>query len=194
MTTMSRARVVMIATSLAVAIAACGLPNDSAPRPLANDAIPFDLLASNTTVPPATGAGPVTVTLFFLNAQNVLQEVARQVDNSTPTAVMTALLSGPLPEDGEVRSAIPPGTRLVDARRDDNILIIVLSGEILTQQGPDLKVSVAQLVLTATRIQNVGGVRFKVEGDDKFLFVPTDTGSSDQPVYPIDYASVRPQS
>jgi hypothetical protein len=183
-------RVLMLAVVLVGATIACGLPQDDGPRTLANEAIPFDLLAPASTAPPVTGTGRVTATLFFLGGDR-LQPVSRQVENSSPEAVLTALLDGVTAEDGNVRSAIPPGTGLITTGREDSVLVIELSAEILDQQGPDLTNAFAQLVFTASEVEGVFGVRFQVDG--QFVSVPTDTGASDQAVYPVDFNSIRPE-
>ena len=186
---MRRALAVLMIVGVGLSLAACGLPKDDAPRPLANEAIPFDLLAVSTTAPPVTNSGRVEATLYFL-AGDRLQEVTRQIETRSADAVLAALLSGVLAEDGDVRSAIPAGTSLLSTRQEDRVLVIELTPEILGQQGQEQKNAFAQLVYTASEVDSVFGVRFVVDG--QFVNVPTDTGASDQAVYPVDFDSVKP--
>jgi hypothetical protein len=188
---MSEQRAVLVLVLALVVVAGCGIPRDSAPRPIAAADVQFNLLGASTTAPPATNSGAVTGNLYFISGDR-LHKVERQVQNSTPDAVIDALLAGVAPEDGSVRSAIPPGTQRVSTRFEDKVLIIELTPEILGQQGQEQKNAFAQLVFTASDIESVFGVRFVVGG--QFVNVPTDSGASDQAIYPVDFDSVRPES
>ena len=187
---MRRTLAVLAVVAVGLGLAACGLPKDDGPRPLAKEAIPFDLLAVSTTAPPVTNSGRVEATLYFL-AGDRLQKVTRQLETRAADVVLAALLAGVLAEDGDVRSAIPAGTRLLSTRQEERVLIIELTPEILGQQGQEQKNAFAQMVFTASEVETVFGVRFVVDG--QFVNVPTDTGASDQAVYPIDFDSVKPE-
>ena len=66
---------------------------------------------------------------------------------------MKALFEGPNTDELQalLRSAIPPGTRVLDVSRDGNELIVNLSSELQQLTGEALIDGVAQIVLTAYR-------------------------------------------
>ena len=52
----------MTSLVLALLVTACGLPSDSAPRQIADDKVPFELLGPSTTTPTSNVPGGPTCT------------------------------------------------------------------------------------------------------------------------------------
>jgi hypothetical protein len=187
----ARRRLIAIALLTAVTGLACSLPHDNQPRALATDDVPFSLLASSTTAPPPEPQGAVDRTLFFVK-EGRLTRVTEALSSGTANDVIGALLLGPASDSPEgVSTAIPLETRLITtAPTTDNVLIIDLSRDILAVEATEQKIAFAQLVYTAYALREIAGVRFRVEGED--LQVTTDSGSSNGPVVPSDFESLRP--
>jgi hypothetical protein len=186
----ARRRLLAVVLLTAVAGLACSLPHDNQPRALADDDVPFSLLASSTTAPPPEPQGTVDRTLFFVK-EGKLARVTEALSSGTANDVIRALLLGPASDSPDVGTAIPLETRLITtAPTTDNVLIIDLSRDILAVEATEQKIAFAQLVYTAYALREIAGVRFRVEGED--LQVTTDSGSSNGPVVPNDFASLRP--
>ena len=62
-------RVIVVALAL-VALAACGIPSDGAPRQIADEKVPFGLLGPSTTTPGNSVPGGQPVRLYFLDASH----------------------------------------------------------------------------------------------------------------------------
>jgi hypothetical protein len=186
-----RRRLLAAALVTAVAGLACSLPHDTEPRALAADDVPFSLLASSTTAPPPEPQGTVDRTLFFVK-EGKLTRVTEALPSGTANYVIAALLLGPAQDSPEgIGTAIPLETKLITTvPTTDNVLIIDLSRDILAVEATEQKIAFAQLVYTAYALREIAGVRFRVEGED--LQVTTDSGSSNGPVVPNDFASLRP--
>jgi hypothetical protein len=185
-----RHRIAALTVAIAAVAAACGLPNDHAPRTLVKDDVPFALLASSTTAPPSEIIGPLA-NLFFVTGDRLVQ-VQEHVTRITASEVVQGLLAGPTDDQPpDVTTAIPRETRLVNiVQTGDDILIIDLSSDILAVEGPEQKAAFAQLVYTAYALREIKGVRFRIDGEDKAI--PTDNGSPTGPLIPGDFASLAP--
>lgn len=195
--TRPRRRVAVLAIVLTVGVAACGLPEDDEPRVVAAEDAPIDL--SPTTAMPETtaGRGADEVELFFVDPEaNRLRRVTRAVDAITEEAAITALLQGRVEGDPPgLTSAIPPGTELIAIDRVESLLVLDLGPDgpegIQGVQAEAQTRAFAQLVYTATALDGVGLVQFRVEG------VPIDArtdGPAKAEVNRTDYASLAPAS
>ena len=94
-----------------------------------------------------------------------LQSVARDVGN-TPDGAMKALFEGPNTAELQdlLRSAIPPGTRVLDVSRNGGVLTVNLSNELQQLTGEALIAGVAEIVLTGTEITGVSSVSIEIDG------------------------------
>ncbi len=138
-----------------------GTPRDIAVRDRQDLRVNFDQPAGA-----ATGSGRI----FLLSPEVIgqprtLQSVARDVGD-TPAEAMRALFEGPNSEELQrrLRTAIPPGTRLLDVAQDGDELIVSVSSELQQLTGEALIDGVAQIVLTASEISGVSTVTIAIDG------------------------------
>ncbi|MEO8267905.1 MAG: GerMN domain-containing protein [Ilumatobacteraceae bacterium] len=138
-----------------------GTPRDIAMRNRQDLRVNFDQPAGA-----ATGSGRI----FLLSPEvagqpRTLQSVARDVGD-TPAEAMRALFEGP--NSGELqqlfRTAIPPGTRLLEVAQNGAELIVNVSSELQQLTGEALIDGVAQIVLTASEISSVSTVAIAIDG------------------------------
>jgi spore germination protein GerM len=147
-------------------ISACSINADSAPRTIAER----DRRDLRIDVDAAGGEATGTGRIYLLSAEitggsSTLQSVARDVAD-TPTDVLNALFQGPNNDELQalLRSAIPPGTRLLGATQTAGLLNVNVSGELQQLAGGALIDGVAQIVLTASEIKSVSAVLIAVDG------------------------------
>jgi spore germination protein GerM len=159
------AAAVMAATA---ALAACGIPTDSAPRDIALGEQPIDLQPTPSAVAPDDPSTNGARVYFLIEDQGLrLEPTGRQV-SAEFEALLEALLQGPTGaerEDG-VYSAIPTGTTLLNSSLDfEGTLAVDLSEEFLNQDGAIVGNAVAQVVFTTTEDASVQRVVVTVRGE-----------------------------
>ncbi len=149
---------VLVATS-------CSIDAESTPRNIAvrdrRDLSAFDQVAGA-----AVGSGRIyLLSPEIIGQARTLQSVARDVGD-TPADVMRALFEGPNTTELQalMRSAIPPGTRLIDVTQDESELVVNVSNELQQLTGEALIDGVAQIVLTASEIASVSAVSIAIDG------------------------------
>lgn len=176
--------------SLVVAGAACGISDQSEPDAIDRRDVPFELLASTTSPPPTTVATAEAAFPIVLVAGERLVELTRAVPvPAGARQVLRSLLAGPTSAEAAVgvSTAIPSGTRIVSASRRGGSLRIDLAGLVLS--GGDQTNAVGQIVLTATAIDGIARVRFRVDGEP--VQVPTGDGTLvPGPVTRTDYEAL----
>ncbi len=114
----------------------------------------------------ATGSGRIyLLSPEIIGQPRTLQSVARDVGD-TPIAAMRALFDGPNTDELQalLRSAIPPGTRLLDVNQDGGKLVVNVTSELQQLTGEALIDGVAQIVLTASEITGVSAVSIVIDG------------------------------
>jgi hypothetical protein len=170
---MTRRRLlVALGLVVAVVLAACGVPDEEEPRELAAEDLPADLLEPQPTTPGSTTPGGVTAAanIYFMGTERLVA-VERRVDPPPdPAEVIILLLEGPTSEEQDlsVSTEIPPETELLDATLSrTGVLTIDLSEEINDIRAEAQQRAIAQLVFTATDLEEVAEVRFEVEGEAK---------------------------
>lgn len=164
------ALLVGVLVAVLAAAAGCGVPTDGSPRAITAE--------STTTAPAASSSGPAsgdaviylsTPTVAATESEAGLVGVPRNLGAPpTPTTVLEALFDGPTQEEQDQRdllTLIPDGTNLIDATLQDTVLSVELSEEWSALLGPDLLGAYAQVVLTATALNEVTRVRFSVDGE-----------------------------
>jgi spore germination protein GerM len=168
--------------ALAVVTAACGVPNDSDPREINAQNVPFSLLAptagATSTTAPSALAPMSRVTIYLADAEGDLVPVQREVRApGTLRKALVALLGGPTPEETDtLRTAITSTTKLLHiSGPDDGLVTIDLSHQLLDVTGRQQILALAQVVYTATSRRNVERVLFRVDGEPKE--VPTGDGT-----------------
>ncbi len=184
----------VVALSMLAAMAACGLPKDGSPRAISPEKVPYGLLGPSSTAR-GNEPGGETFTLYFLNGDR-LQATSRRLVSPRIDDVLTALIAGPAKDDPPtLKSAVPTETRVVRTELNNRVLTIVLSKEILGPQGPVQESAFAQLVYTATDLDGVNQVQFRVvgaDGNETAATPQTDSGAKDGPLTRADYTSLAP--
>lgn len=114
----------------------------------------------------ATGSGRIyLLSPEVIGQPRTLQSVAREVGD-TPESAMRALFEGPNTAELQalLRSAIPPGTRVLDVSRRGGVLTVNLSNELQQLTGEALIDGLAEIVLTGTEITGVSSVSIEIDG------------------------------
>jgi spore germination protein GerM len=191
-----RRLLLVLVLCLAVAAAACGLPRDNAPRQIADDKVPFELLGPSTTTPTPTPnvPGGAFVQLYFLDGV-LLRAVNRGVPDREPQTVLNELIKGVTDSDPVgITTAIPKDTQIVGIESDGTTLVVTLSNAILTISGAEQQHAFGQLVYTLTDI-STSGVRFRVvdaNGNAQDVQPLTDVGQKSGPLSRSDFQSLQP--
>ena len=138
-----------------------GTPRDIAVRDQGDLRVNFDQDARA-----ATGSGRIyLLSPEVIGQPRILQSVARDVGD-TPADALQALFDGPNTDELQalLRSAIPPGTRLLDVSQNGDELVVNVSSELQQLTGEALIDGVAQIVLTASEISGVASVSIAIDG------------------------------
>jgi hypothetical protein len=162
-----RLPVLMSVALLAVALTSCSIDPEGSPRDIAQrDRRDLSSNFDDQTAGAATGSGRIyLLSPEILGQPRTLQSVARDVGD-TPADAMRALFEGPntLELQAMLRSAIPPGTRLLSVTLEDGELIVNVSSDLQQLTGEALIDGVAQIVLTASEITGVSSVGIAIDG------------------------------
>jgi hypothetical protein len=185
----------VLAFLLAGALVACGLPSDGAPRQIADDKVPFELLGPSTTTPTTVSGGP-SVHLYFLDGTE-LRAVSRSVPTRDPQSVLNELIKGVADRDPfGIATAIPKDTQIVAVANDGETLVVTLSNAILNIAGALQKNAFGQMVFTVTDL-GIAGVRFRVTdasgGNEQDVPTPTDNGAKAGPLNRSDFTTLEPK-
>lgn len=174
--------VVTLGIALVVLATACGVPNDSAPREIDAQNVPFSLLAptggATSTTAPSALAPMSRVTIYLADAEGDLVPVQREVQApGTLRKAIEVLLRGPTTDEADtLRTAITSATRLLHiSGPEDGLVIIDLSHQLLDVTGRQQILALAQVVYTATSRRNVERVLFRIDGEP--IEVPTGDGT-----------------
>ena len=177
---------------LVASLAACGLPTDRPPAFVADEDVPFGLLAVTTTTapPPARSAGPRATNVCFVRDGSVV-EVPRPVAEPSAEAALTELRAGP------TQAEQAAGLRTALLTEDPVRVVTITAGVARTELTAsfaiggtqDAILALAQLVCTLTAQPGVGQVAFTLDGSP--VEVPRGDGSLVAgAVTRDDYASV----
>jgi hypothetical protein len=151
----------------ALVLSGCGIGNDAGPRDVPQVERRDLSSAGELGGGEATGG---TARIYLLapsgsGRATTLQPVARNVPEQ-PESVLRSLFSGANTDEisKQYRSAIPPGTHLLGARPQGRTLRVDVSKELLQVSGDDLVDALAQIVFTASDLDQVQSVQLLVEG------------------------------
>ncbi len=188
-----RPRRALIALAVLVAglLAACGIPTDSEPRPLAE---------TTTTAVAADSRGRTAATIYLWSlaaAQDdvvvggQLAEVQRRLEVVTPQTVLDEVLAGPTQEDSaaELTTNIPP-TTAGTVEVDGDLAEVAMNAVWDELRVPDLLGACAQVVYTLTEISGISRVAFTVEGQP--FLAPTVSNARLAVVTRDDYEELAP--
>jgi spore germination protein GerM len=171
----------LLALALVVALSACsGLRSEDNDHPLADDEVPYDLLAgptTTTTEPPAptTTTLPWRTNLWYIAGGRAVQAPRQLVEQPDVAQVLRLLLNGPSDDDQPlVRSALDAGDAAIVGRPAGGTLTIALQSDFGARSPTEQVLALAQLVLTVTEVPGVGRVAFRIGDAD--IAVPLPNG------------------
>lgn len=189
----ARARLAIL--GVLVVTAACGVPQDPAPRVLDASALPEELAIPSTTTTSTEAPVPrQSVYLYFVDGEALSEPVEREL--ATPAgllAALEALIEGPTEEEASagLTSVIPAETVILGSDLTNGVLQVNLAEGALEQiEGALQSLAIAQLVFTATELPGVEWLWVLIEGEPRAL--PTDEGDVEAPVGRVHYASLGP--
>lgn len=151
---------------LMVAATGCSIDAEATPRDIAAREQGDLQSTPDQAAGAATGSGRIYLLSPEVAGQlRTLKSVARELGDS-PTDAMRALFEGPNTDELKalLRTAIPPGTRLLDVTRNGSELIVNISSELQQLTGEALIDGVAQIVLTASEISGVSSASIAIDG------------------------------
>ncbi len=184
------ARGALLAAVTVVAVAGCSIRPDAAPRDIPEE----DRGVFGADV--ATGDEAAGSNLIFLLAPpdpeqpQQLRSVLRDVPSS-PAAVLRSLLSGPntSEQDDDLGSALPPDLLVNSVRTFGRVATIDVNSALDELDAVELRLAVAQLVMTTTATDTVDAVQIRVDGEDR-VWPRGDGEPTDRPLSPFDYPGV----
>ena len=177
--------------AMPVVVAGCAIQADSSPRDITDaDQVAFG-------ADPATGGAAEGSSLIFLVAPHepgqpaLLRSVMRDVDPDL-TPVLRALFDGPNTSEssGDLTSAIPTALDLnEEARQTGRTWIVDVNDGLDQLDAVDLRTALAQIVTTATAIDDVDEVQIRVNGEER-QWPRGDGALTDRPLTPYDFPGV----
>ena len=184
-----------VLVALALASAACGVPQDPAPRVLDASVLPEELAQPSTTTTSTEAPVPrQAVYLYFVDGEALGTPVERDLATPAgPIAALETLIAGPTPEEasGGFTSVIPAETVILSSDLTNGVLRVDLAAGALEQiEGELQRLAIAQLVYTATELSGIDWLWVLIEGEPRAL--PTDEGDVEAPVGRVHYASLGP--
>jgi hypothetical protein len=186
---------IVLSILLVVVVAGCRVPEDSSPREIPEDQVPFDLLAPPTTTPPATSPVPTVDGTVFLAQADHLVAVRRSVPAPLSLGSMLAvLMQGATSDESSqgLSSSVGPEAGVIGAQVVDGSAVIDLSAAFSGIGVREQITGLAQIVYTATEIPGVQNVRVQLNG--KPASVPRGDGSATTDLLTRDaYASLAPR-
>jgi spore germination protein GerM len=177
-----------ILLAMPIAVAGCAIQPDGSPRDISDE----DQVAFGADQ--ATGGAAEGSSLIFLVAPPepgqppLLRSVMRGVDSDL-TPVLRSLFAGPNTSESrdDLTSAIPTDLELTDEVRQTGRTWIVDVNDGLDQlDAVDLRTALAQIVTTATAIDDVDEVEIRVNGEER-QWPRGDGALTDQPLTPYDF-------
>jgi len=170
-------RLLAVLLALLVLLGACGLTEDDGPNAIAPENLPPDLLDPNpgTSTTVAETPGSDLIKVWFLEevrGEVRLAEVQRTVqDRADPGDRLVSLFQQPTEDEARagIVTSIPADTTLRAMpvlNEQTSELVLDLSSEFLSIEGPELPKAFAQIVWSVTDLDGVRQVRFLVDGEE----------------------------
>lgn len=184
-----------------VLVAGCGVTTGGGPHAIANNRVPYHLLAhapptTTTTTVPSVFTVPVNVYFVSPTGQDLVPSQRLVAPSATLTTVLEALLAGPtaLEEQKGLRTAFSGDVKLIKARLTPTVATVDFNQTFGQISGTELVLAVAQVVYTVTGDTNGSiGVQFEITGQPKE--VPTATGAEvPGPVHLQQYVALTPSA
>lgn len=177
-----------VAVGLTLLAGACGIPQDSEPRVISQDA-PTAIPAPATPQPAVTQLFPI----YLVDADNRMQQAIRELpDPLTISALVTELIEEPTAEESEARlvSIVPPEiTLMADPFQEGGRaqLDFVSGTGFDTLLGEDLTLALSQLVWTLTESPSINSVLIRIDGQDQAWPTDEEDISAGAPLRRSDY-------
>jgi hypothetical protein len=154
-------------------LAGCGVTTGGDPEELAPSDVPYGLLspAPTSTVPFSVAPVGDRPRVYLVSPADVLVATGRDVGRGSVGTRLADLLeqltSGPTAgeREDELTTALAPGAELSVASVDGGVVTIDLTGPGDAPSGLQSRLAVAQIVLTATSLPEVGAVLLTSDGD-----------------------------
>ncbi len=186
---LARLAAVLVAGAL---VSACSVGTDASPQLISRKAVPFGLLAPNTsTTTPAESAQGMTI---FLEVTGHLVTVNRLVPQpATLRSALRALGRGPTSAESAagITSPVSTASPLTLLSHNGETVVVNVGTSFSALSGQDQIVAAAQLVYTLTLFPGVHQIVIRVGGQR--TLVPTATGRiSANPLTRSAYASLAP--
>lgn len=178
------------------ALGGCGVGTDAAPRRIAQENVPHDLLGVSTTTVTSEPTNTVKERIYLVKSDQRLVPVLRDVQASPTVTVLLQSLLDPVSEEETeegYRTSIPPGTHLTRAASPvgaDGLVRLDLSEHLYDVDGDGLKRALAQITWTATEIDGVEQVEFWIGGN--LREVVDEKGAAKRRVGRSDYCTFGP--
>ena len=174
-----------LALALVVVLAACsGLRPEDGDHPLADDEVPYDLLAAPTSTtteppPPTTTTLPWRTVVWYVAGNRLVQAPRQLREQPEVSDVLRLLLRGPAAVDAPlVRTALDVGDAALAGDPAGGTATILLSSDFATRSPSEQVLALGQLVMTVTEVPGVGRVAFRI--GDAVLAVPLPNGQLSQ--------------
>lgn len=179
--------VAILGVLMALGAAACGIPTDDEPQPLADET------PSSPALDPAPEFGD-TIAIVYLVSDDQLVRSERAIDGGkTPETVLGLLLLQTTEEeqaDG-LQTLIPQGTAALSVTHEgEGTWAVDMSSEWGELNDPAALYAYGQVVLTLTELAGVEAVRFSIDGADVDA-VPTVNNAASEVVEAADYAALE---
>ncbi|GAB3591765.1 hypothetical protein GCM10027446_10770 [Angustibacter peucedani] len=196
---------VVAAAAVAALLGGCGLPQDGEARPVDDGAVPYGLLGpAATAAPPSTKLGRTEASqpqTYLLRGDQLLEAVPSAVDLSqevtTPrvlSALFAQLAAGPTEAeraDG-LSTALAPGVQITLVSVHDQVVDLQVQAALKDPSADRLPLAIGQLVLTATSVDGIDGVRLVRDGVP--VEVPLPGGAlTSSPLHRSDYRELLPE-
>ncbi|WP_420450471.1 GerMN domain-containing protein [Ilumatobacter sp.] len=166
-------------------VGACSIREDARPRPIPDDETV--VFGASATGDEATGDRSIYLLApTSSDEQPQLRSVRRQDASSDPLELLRSLLAGPNEDEAGLTTAIPDALAIQDARTVGNRVTIDMNDALNELSDVGLRLALAQIVATASEIDEVRQVRLRVDGENRSW--PTGSGEvTDVPLTVYDY-------
>lgn len=160
------ARLLLLVGVAVIGLGACAIQADSGPRD-----VPADHPARVAIAPPVQGAEATGSGRIYLIAPNGDGQTLRTVLRAPTGAeqLIRTLIQGPNQDEraAGLRTQIPPDLEVNSVSFDGGILNVDVSDELENLSEPNLRVAVAQIVLTASEHPGAEAVQIRIDGDTR---------------------------
>jgi len=174
-----------VAGLFAILLVGCGIPVDSGP-----EIFDLELVIPSEEDAPVFG-DLVAMSMYFVRDETLVQVTRDLPSPPDPERILASLFDGVTEPEvrANLRTSIPPGTRVISVSAEEPLLRVDLSGEFAAVGGEEEVLAVSQIVLTATSIEGIESVAFELDGVPTAVPLP-DGALSVDPVGADDYAAL----